>query len=593
VIRRSFASLEVPNYRRYFAGQLISVTGNWMQMVAEIWLILTLTGSAFAVGMTTALQFLPILLFGALGGMLADRIPKRSLLIATQSLMALPALVLWGLVVSGAVEPWMVLALVFIRGSVNAVDNPTRQSFVTEMVGSERVVNAVGLNSFLIHSARIFGPAGAGILIAAVGIAPCFLINTLSFAGMIVALRAMEPGELEPAPVVPRERGAVRAALRYVAATPGLAVPLAMMALVGTLGFNFQVILPLLARFEFDAGAGAYSLLAVSMALGAVAGSLATGARNRVSDRLIVAAALAFGLLALAAAAAPTLAAAAILLVPLGGASVLFAAGVNSALQLRAEPSMRGRVMALYSMVFLGTTPIGGPIAGALSGALGPRAALLLTALAALTAATGGYLALSPHRRRGGLFGRWRRWRVPGRGAVATEAGRAHELQGFERGAGLDVEADPVALLDRSDGGLALAPGERDRDRVAGADRRDAGPDPGHAGANEGERADRPKPAEGDPARAIRRQAGRRAGAGEQRGHRFVRPRGAPEEDADEGRERPPPRRDQQGQRVRVAIGGDHGDRAQRGRDPTDEQHGSAQEVAEEHQLARSRRTSA
>jgi MFS family permease len=573
VVRRSFASLAVPNYRRYFAGQLISVSGNWMQMVAEIWLVLTLTGSGIAVGMTTALQFLPILLFGAWGGLLADRVSKRSLLVITQSLMALPALALWGLTAGGVVEPWMVFALVFLRGTVNAVDNPTRQSFVTEMVGPERVVNAVGLNSFLIHSARIFGPAGAGIMIATVGIAPCFLLNALSFTGMIVALRAMEPEELEPAPAAPRERGALRAGFRYVVATPALAVPLAMMALVGTLGFNFQVILPLLARLEFGAGAGAYSLLAVSMALGAVAGSLATGARNRVSSRMIAGAALAFGLLAAAAAAAPTLATAAVVLVPLGAASVLFAAGINSTLQLTAEPSMRGRVMALYSMVFLGTTPIGGPIAGALSGALGPRAALLLTAGAALTAAAGGYLWLRGRRRR----------RMPGRGAVAAEAGGPQQLDGFDRGAGLNVEAHPVALLDRSDGRLTRAPGEGDRDRVAGADGGDARPDPGDARADEREGPDRPQAPERDPARALRRQAGGGAGAGEHRGHRRVRALRAAQHDAHDGRDRPPARRDQEGERVGIGVGGDHCDGSERSGDAADEQHGRPQQVAEEH----------
>jgi MFS family permease len=573
-VRRSFASLAVPNYRRYFAGQLISVSGNWMQMVAELWLVLTLTGSGVAVGMTTALQFLPILLFGAWGGLLADRVSKRSLLIITQSLMALPALALWGLTAGGVVEPWMVFGLVFLRGSVNAVDNPTRQSFVTEMVGPERVVNAVGLNSFLIHSARIFGPAGAAIMITTVGIAPCFLINALSFAGMITALRAMEPEELEPAPAAPPERGALRAAYRYVAATPALAAPLAMMALVGTLGFNFQVILPLLARFEFGAGAGAYGVLAVSMALGAVAGSLATGARNRVSSKLIAGAALAFGVLAVAAACAPTLMSAAIVLVPLGAASVLFAAGINSTLQLTAEPSMRGRVMALYSMVFLGTTPIGGPIAGALSGALGPRAALLLTAAAALTAAAGGYLWLS---------GRWRwRW-MPGRGAVAAEAGSPQQLHGFERGAGLDVEADSVPLLDRGDRGLASAPGEGDRDRVSGTDGGDPRPDPGDPGADEGEGSDRPQPAERDPARALRRQAGGGAGAGEGRRHRRVRALRAAEKHARHGRDRPPAGRDEEGERVRVGVGGDHRDRTERGGDAADEQHRGSQQVTEEH----------
>ena len=200
-LRRSFSSLEIPNYRRYFAGQIVSLSGNWMQMVAEMWLILELTGSGVAVGVTSALQFLPILVFGAWGGVIADRWPKRSLLVVTQTAMAVPALALWGLTATGAVVPWMVFALVFVRGLVNAVDNPTRQSFVIEMVGADRVVNAVGLNSVLVHSARILGPAGAGLLIATVGIAPCFLLNAATFAAMIVALRGMDPALLDgPAP---------------------------------------------------------------------------------------------------------------------------------------------------------------------------------------------------------------------------------------------------------------------------------------------------------------------------------------------------------------------------------------------------------
>ena len=226
-LRRSFTSLAVPNYRRYFAGQIVSLSGNWMQMVAEMWLILALTGSGVAVGVTSALQFLPMLLFGAWGGLLADRFPKRSLLIVTQTLMAIPALALWALTAAGVVAPWMVFALVFVRGAVNSVDNPTRQSFVIEMVGADRVVNAVSLNSVLIHSARILGPAGAGILIATLGVAPCFLVNALSFAAMIVALRRMEPARAPPPRPGRRAASAarVRAALRYVRREPDAGDP--------------------------------------------------------------------------------------------------------------------------------------------------------------------------------------------------------------------------------------------------------------------------------------------------------------------------------------------------------------------------------
>jgi len=394
-LRRSFDSLSVPNYRRYFVGQIVSVSGNWMQMVAEVWLILSLTGSGLAVGLTTALQFLPILLFGAWGGVLADRFAKRQLLMVTQALMALPALALVAVTAAGAVRPWMVFVLVFVRGAVNAVDNPTRQSFAIEMVGPERVVNAVSLNSVLIHSARLIGPTLAGLLIVAVGVEPCFAVNALTFAVMIGALWRMDPGELTPPPRVAREPGAVRAGLRYVRRTPELAVPLGLMALVGTLGLNFQVTLPLLARFSFDGGPTAYAALVSAMGAGSVAGALLTGARGRTDGGVIAGAALAFGIVAALAALMPSLALEIPVLALLGAAAVTFAAAINSSLQLSVEPQMRGRVMALYSVVFLGSTPIGGPLAGWLSEAYDPRAALLLAASAGLVAAWAGHVALA------------------------------------------------------------------------------------------------------------------------------------------------------------------------------------------------------
>jgi len=397
-LRRALTSLSVPNYRRYFVGQIVSLSGNWMQVIAEMWLILTLTGSGLAVGLTSALQFLPMLLFAAWGGLLADRVAKRSLLTVTQTLMVLPALTLWAVTSVGAVEPWMVYALVFVRGTINAVDNPTRQSFAIEMVGSDRLVNAVSLNNVLIHSARILGPAAAGVVIATVGVGTCFLVNALSFVAMIVALRLMNPAELRPAPVAEGGSGAVRAGLRYVRRTPALFIPLGMMAVVGTLGFNFQVILPLLARFSFDGGASTYMTLAVAMGVGSVAGALAAGARGRVGPRLLVAAAFAFGTVALLAATAPTLPLEVVALALLGTASVTFAAGINSSLQLAAEPAMRGRVMALYSVVFLGSTPIGGPLTGWLSQAIDPRAGLVLAGLAGLVAAAGARSAFARHR---------------------------------------------------------------------------------------------------------------------------------------------------------------------------------------------------
>jgi MFS family permease len=577
-LRRSFSSLEIPNYRRYFAGQIVSLSGNWMQMVAEMWLILELTGSGVAVGVTAALQFLPILLFGAWGGVLADRWPKRSLLIVTQTLMAAPALALWGLTAAGAVVPWMVFALVFVRGAVNAIDNPTRQSFVIEMVGADRVVNAVGLNSVLIHSARILGPAGAGILIATLGVAPCFLINAATFAAMIVALRGMDPRLLSSPSWDEREPGGVRAAVRYVRGEPSLLIPLLMMVVVGTFAFNFQVLLPLLGSFTFDGGAGAYTALAVAMAIGSVGGALATGARGRVSERLLACSAAAFGLFALLAAAAPTLPLALVALIPLGAMSVTFAAGVNSTLQLGASPAMRGRVMAL-----LGSTPIGGPIVGGLAEVAGPRSGLVLAGIAAIAAGVGGWIAFARRRdpefsalravrERGGLAGLGRRgWRRSGRGgAVTVEPGGADQLHRLEGGGRLDVEANSVALLDRGDSVFATAPGERDQDRVAGADRRHLGSEPTGGAHQQGEGADRPQTHERDPARALRRQAGRGARPCEQPLDRARRPRRTPEPDPDRRAGDPPTGGDRERELIRVLVGDDNADRPERSGDAGD-----------------------
>jgi MFS family permease len=393
---RSFASLQIPNFRRYFAGQLVSISGNWMQMIAEIWVVLSLTGSGVAVGVTTSLQFLPMLLFGAWGGLVADRVPKRSLLMVTQSLHMIAPLTMLALALQGVLVPWMVFALVFLRGCVNSVDYPTRQSFVMEMVGSDRVVNAVSLNSVLIHSARVIGPAFAGILIATVGVEPCFVLNALSFAVMIWALSGMDTSQLEPSEIAPPARGAVRAGLRYVRSAPELWIPLGLMAIVGTLGYNFQTVLPLLARFSFDGGASAYATLVAAMGLGAVIGGLWNGARGSVTPMLLVGAAIVFGALSLLAAGAPTLALEIVALALLGTATVTLAASVNSSLQLASEPSMRGRVMALYSIVFLGSTPIGGPLSGWLSEAVDPRAALVLAGVAAIA---GGLLARVAYER--------------------------------------------------------------------------------------------------------------------------------------------------------------------------------------------------
>jgi MFS family permease len=401
-IRHSFNSLEVPNYRRYFAGQLISLSGTWMQTVAAIWVVLSLTDSGVAVGLTTALQFLPMLLIGAWGGLLADRVPKRRLLITTQALMVIPAVGLFAVTAAGVVTPWMVYLAVFTFGSLNAIDNPARQSFVIEMVGPDRVVNAVSLNSVIVQAARIVGPAVAGILIATVGVVACFGLNAFTFIAMILALRGMDPERLHAAPVANREPGAIRAGLRYVRRTPELLVPLALMALVGTFGFNFQVVLPLLAKFSFDSGAMTYASLVSAMAVGSIAGALVNGHRGRTGPRLIAGGALAFGVSALLAAAMPNLLLEIPMLALLGAAAVIFAATINSTLQLAVSSEMRGRVMALYSVVFLGSTPIGAPIAGWLAETYDPRVSLLLAGIAGLSAAWAAHICFSRIRARTG-----------------------------------------------------------------------------------------------------------------------------------------------------------------------------------------------
>jgi len=386
-VRRTLDSLTVPNYRRYFAGQIVSITGNWMQMVAEAWLVLKLTHSGADVGITTGLQFLPMLLLGALGGVFIDRVSdKRRLLMITQTLMAAPAVTLWALTATGAVQVWMVWVIVLLRGTILTVDNPARQTFVMDLVGPDKVVNAVSLNSVIIHSARITGPMFAGALIAGLGVAPCFLFNAMSFGAMLVALWLMDPRQLHTSERSNREPGQVRAAIRTVVGRADLRIPLLMMVVIGTFSFNFQVLLPLFAKFTWHGTATTYALLMAAMGVGSITGALVAGHRNRVTPRLLVGAATLFGLSQVLAAAAPTQAVQMAILAVTGAGSVTFAAGVNSSLQLGAG-ALRGRVMALYSVVFLGSTPIGAPIVGALAEGAGPRYGLLLGGLAALATA--------------------------------------------------------------------------------------------------------------------------------------------------------------------------------------------------------------
>ncbi|MCW3038687.1 MAG: major facilitator superfamily 1, partial [Solirubrobacterales bacterium] len=375
-LRRSVASLQIPNFRRFFTGQVVSVSGSWMQTVAEAWLVLSLTSSGVALGVSTALQFLPMLLLGAWGGVLADRFAKRRLLVVTQTLMILPALALFALTVSGVVTLWMVYALVLVRGLVTAIDNPTRQSFISEMVGPASVVNAVSLNSVLVQTARIAGPAAAAAVIATSGVATCFLLNALSFGAMILALARMDADKLHDAPAASRAPGQIREAIGVVRADRALWIPLAVMGVVSMLAYNFQTVLPLLAKYTFDGSAGTYALLMGTMGAGAIVGALVNGARGQTSPELISISAVVFGGALGLAAIAPTLDLVLAALVVVGAGSVTFTSAVNAQLQLAAPPALRGRVMALYGVVFLGSTPIGAPLIGLVDEAFGARTGL-------------------------------------------------------------------------------------------------------------------------------------------------------------------------------------------------------------------------
>jgi MFS family permease len=384
------SSLRVRNYRLYFFGQVVSVSGNWMQQIAIAWLVLRLTGSAFQLGVTTALQTLPYLAFGAWGGLLADRIPKRRLLLTTQALQVVPPVALWLLTQSGSVQLWTVYVIVLLRGVVNTVDNPARQSFVAEMVSRDQLVNAVSLNASIIQAGRLFGPAVAALVIATLGLGPCFLLNALTFVFMIGMLLAMNASELHPVPVAPRGKGQLRAGLALAARTPDLRLPLLLMAVVGLFSFNFTVVLPAVARFTYGGTATTYAVMVNVLALGALGGALVSSLRTTISTRLVSYAALAFGLALCLAAAAPDLGLALPALLLVGCTSVTFSASAQASLQLAVAPEMRGRILALYQIVYMGTTPIGALIVGALAESSGARSGLVVGGVAAVIAGLAG-----------------------------------------------------------------------------------------------------------------------------------------------------------------------------------------------------------
>ena len=385
-LSRTLSSLrESRNFRLYLTGQTISAIGMWMNFTASAWLVLELTDSGTALGTNVALYFLPVLLLGAYGGVLADRFDKRHILMATQVAYGVVAAILFALVATNSEQLWMVYLLSVASGIVTAIDNPSRQSFYVEMVGEEHVRNAVSLNSAAFTGSRIIGPAVAGVLIATVGIATCFLIDAVSYIAVLIALAMMRTGELHPQKKSSRDRGHLVAGLKYVWRTDDLRRPLIAMAVVFTFAFNFAVFVPLLAKVTFGGDAGTFGGLSALAGVGSFLGAITMASRSAHPNLGGLAWwAVAMGVALVLPGLSPTLALAAVAMIPLGYTVMAFMITGNTMLQLTSRPEARGRVMALYGIVFLGSTPIGAPIAGVIGEHLGARVGFILSGLVAL-----------------------------------------------------------------------------------------------------------------------------------------------------------------------------------------------------------------
>ena len=399
----TFRSLRSRNFRLFFVGQIISQTGTWMQMVAIGLLVLALTDSGVAVGLVTAAQFLPILVFGAWGGVLADRRDRHRLLIVMNAIGAVVAAAFAVLVLTGTEALWSIYALTFAAGFVTALENPARRALVTDMVEDADVPNAVGLNSTMMTTSRVFGPAIGGALIAGPGIGWCFAVNAISYVPQVWLFLRMDRSKFRPTTLVEKAKGQLRAGLRYVWSQPDLRLPLLLVTAVGTMAFNFSVILPLFATRDLDGSATTFTTMMSIMSLGSVLGALKIARRTEADTAFLARCTLALGVAMVALALAPFTGAAYIAVVPVGITSVMVISGSNAVVQLATDPAMRGRVLALLAVVFLGSTPIGGPITGWISEAFGARWAL---ALGAITSLAAGALTLRA------LHG--------GKGAVAT-----------------------------------------------------------------------------------------------------------------------------------------------------------------------------
>jgi MFS family permease len=399
-VTRGFSALSVPNYRLFWIGQLISLTGTWMQRTAQDWLVIQLTHSPFDLGLVTAFQFLPITLLTLVGGVFIDRWPKHRLLLLTQSALLLQAAVFTTLVATGMIQIWHVYILAAVQGLINAIDNPTRQAFVPELVGRDRLVNAIALNSMLFNGARIVGPAVAGLLIANLGIPPALFLNALSFIAVIGGLLLMDPRAFAARPTAASGRVGQRLleGLRYVRHTPAVLLIMLLMGAIGTFGYNFSVVLPLVAGFVLKTSAAGFGGLSAFLGLGSLVAAVATAYARQVTVRRLILGAATFSVLLGGVAASTHFALTALLLVALGFAGIIFTTTANTLLQLTVPDDLRGRVMSLYILLFAGTTPIGGFLIGTLSSMLGVSWALGICATLCLAGVGGALL----YRRRQG-----------------------------------------------------------------------------------------------------------------------------------------------------------------------------------------------
>lgn len=397
-LNRTFNALSVPNYRRYFLGQAITQTGTWMQSVAQGWLVLQLTGSGTALGLVVACQAVPVMLLAPYGGVIADRVDKRKLRIYTQFATGALALILGLLTITGLIPLWYVFVSATLLGLCFAFDQPARQAFVSELVGEDRLRNAVSLNSVLVNATRSVGPAVAGLLISWVGTGTCFLINAASCIGLIWMLSKMEPDHLHQTASAGRKPRQLREGFSYVRRTRNVGGLLAMLFIVGMLAYNFQVVLPVIAEQTFHGDASTYGFMTAAMGVGAVIGGLITAGYGKTGLGAVTLAATTFGVMLLVGAVAPTLVIALFALALVGAASVFFNATGSTTLQLNARPDMRGRVMGLWSVAFRGSTPIGGPIAGWVTEHVGGPYGLVMGAVACFVCASIGASVLLRRR---------------------------------------------------------------------------------------------------------------------------------------------------------------------------------------------------